>query len=130
MSDWYLQVDPTNAPESCGSFYWDPLMVTSPGDERSALVSDKAYVSVVGRALIGVLIVFVVGLSVAVRRKRCRRSVSAPTRTPQQLAHSTLSIRTHHELTLTMVPARQNEAASSESDPQVVVQATTVPVEK
>lgn len=31
MSDWYLIVDPEDAPESCGSFYWDPLLSTVPG---------------------------------------------------------------------------------------------------
>jgi len=31
MSDWYLIVDKDHAPESCESFYWDPLLATVPG---------------------------------------------------------------------------------------------------
>jgi hypothetical protein len=35
MSDWYLIIDPANAPESCGSFYWDPLFATPDGDSEN-----------------------------------------------------------------------------------------------
>ena len=31
MSDWKLIIDPQDAPESCGSFYWDPLFRTPDG---------------------------------------------------------------------------------------------------
>lgn len=31
MSDWNLMIDPQDAPESCGSFYWDPLFRTPDG---------------------------------------------------------------------------------------------------
>jgi len=44
MSDWYLEVDAANASESCGSFYWDPLIASTVGDGRgaSALASSPA----------------------------------------------------------------------------------------
>jgi hypothetical protein len=34
--DFELHMDPTSAPESCGSFYWDPLVHAVPGDGQSA----------------------------------------------------------------------------------------------
>jgi len=34
--DFVLTLDPEDAPESCGSFYWDPLLQAVSGDGRSA----------------------------------------------------------------------------------------------
>jgi len=41
MSDWYLIVDPEDAPESCGSFYWDPLLSTVPGNNLDAFIGNN-----------------------------------------------------------------------------------------
>ena len=39
--DIILRIDKDNAPESCGSFYWDPLMLAVDGDGQSASAWDK-----------------------------------------------------------------------------------------
>ena len=43
--DIVLEVDAASAPESCGSFYWDPLLLAVDGDGQSAAYSGQGYMS-------------------------------------------------------------------------------------
>ena len=59
MSDWYLIIDPADAPESCGSFYWDPLFATPDGGRENVKAGTKFQSDLLIYIIVGSVLVFV-----------------------------------------------------------------------